>query len=94
MRARRETSVESGVALMKARRPRERDWLITVACALGLLATVYVLVQLGVPIEVTLATLVFACLAVCGWAAFIASRAWKKADAAIRAQAEARRDAL
>ncbi len=79
---------------VKLKRPQDRDWLVTVACALGLFATIFVLVQIGVPLEIVLATLVLVCLGVCGWAAFVVSHARRKVEAAIRSLAEARRGSL
>ena len=79
---------------MRSRRLAEHDWLVTASCALGLVATLYVLVQFGVPLEILLAALFLACLAVCGWAALVVSRARRKTEAAIRTLVEARRDPL
>ncbi len=64
-------------------RVREPDWLVTIACALAILAAAYVLVQLGVALEVILLALLGTCLLACGWSFFIGLRAYKHAQEAL-----------
>ncbi len=63
---------------------QDHDWLITVACALGIFAVAFVLVQLGVAIELILLALFAACLLACGWAVLVAMRARRRAEATLR----------
>jgi len=69
---------------MASTQGQDHDWLITVACALGILAVAFVLVQLGVAIEIILLTLLAACLLACGWAVVVSMRARRRSEAALR----------
>jgi|GEM_PF-6963155 len=69
---------------MRRTRVQEHDWLVTVMCAVGIFAVAYVLVQLGVAVELILLALLVACLLACGWAVFVGMRARKRAEEALR----------
>ncbi len=62
-----------------------RDWTVTVVCVIAILAAFYVLVQVGVPSEILVLSLLGACLAACGWMLIVAHRTREKVAAALRA---------
>ncbi len=64
---------------------REHSQLVTIACALGLLAVLYVLVQVGMPLPLVVLGLVAACLAFCGWAILDGVRIRRQVETALRA---------
>lgn len=66
------------------------SWLVTIACALGLLAVLYILIQTGMPLPFVVLGLVAACVALCGWAVLNGVRIRRRVETDLRAVASRR----